>query len=163
MFKCNQKKSWFFLLTTGILATKSTKASIPYFSSAKQVLWKKAAISPHWMFFKIRMVLVIASCGKKKYNVRFLVWCARVAVCNCLLVLSGRLLVVCGRFLVVCSSLLVVCSCLLIVWGGLWSFAVGLWWFVLVCGDLWSVLVVVCFSNYLLCSMYSYQLLLCNY
>ena len=149
MFKCNQKKSWFFLLTTGILATKSTKSSIHYFACSKQVLWKKAAISPHWlpMFFKIGIVLVIASFGKKKYNVRFLVWCARVAVCNCLLVVSGRLLVVCGRFLVVCSSLLVVCGCLLIVCGGLWSFAFGLWWFVPVCGDLWSFLVFVSFSN----------------
>ena len=67
----------------------------------------------HWMFFKIGVFLVINGCGKKKRNVRFLVWCAGMVVCGCLLIVSGGLLVVCDRLL----SLLVVC-------GRLWSLPV---------------------------------------
>ena len=77
-------------------------------------------------FFKIEVSLVITGCRKKKQNIRFSVWCAGVAICGCLLVVTIRLLVVCSRLsclLVVCGSLLVVCGCL--------------WWFV----------VVFCFSN----------------
>ena len=65
----------------------------------------------HWMFLKIGVFLVINGCGKKKRNVRFLVWCAGMVVCGCLLVVSGGLLVVCDR---------------------LWSFAGGLWSFMVV-------------------------------
>ena len=57
---------------------------------------------------KIEVFLVITGCGKKKRNVRFLVWWEGVAVCGPLLVVSVRLLVV---------GLLVVC-------GGLWSLPV---------------------------------------
>ena len=45
----------------------------------------------------------------------------------------GRLLVVCGNLLVFCGRLLVVCSRFLVVWG---SLAGGLWSFVVVCGGL---------------------------
>ena len=65
-------------------------------------------------FFKIRVFLAISGCGKKKRNVRFLVWCVGVAVCGHLLVVSVRLLVVCSCLLVVCGRWLVVC-------GRLWS------------------------------------------
>ena len=92
------------------------------------------------MFFKISVILVIIGCGKKG-NVRFLVWCAGVAICVCLLVVCGCLwsfasglwwlVVVCCWFVIVCGRLLVVC-------GRLWLFAGGLWLFV----------VVACFSNY---------------
>ena len=78
-----------------------------------------------WMF------LVITGCRKKKRNVRFLVLCAWVAVCGCLLVISVCLLVVCSR--------------LLGIGGGFLPFAGGLWSFV---GGLWSFVVVACFSNY---------------
>ena len=67
------------------------------------------------MFFKIEVFLVITT---------FLVWCAGVAVCR--------------RLLVVSIGLLAVCSRLLVVYGRLWLLAVGLWSFV----------VGACFSNY---------------
>ena len=72
------------------------------------------------MFFKIGVFLVITGCEKKKQNFRILVWCARVAVCGRLLVVSVRLLVVYSRLFVIC--------------GGLWSFAGGFWSFVVVYG-----------------------------
>ena len=56
-----------------------------------------------------------------------LVWCAEVAICGRLLVVSVRLLVVCSRLLVVCHHL---------------------WWFVVVWGRLWPFVVVAWFSNY---------------
>ena len=81
------------------------------------------------------------------YRVRELVWCAGVAVCGCLLVVSvcllvvcSHLLVVCGCLLVVCGCLLVVCGCLLVVCGRLWLFTGGLWLFA---GGLWSLPVLV--------------------
>ena len=71
-------------------------------------------------------------CRKKKWKVRFLVRCVRVAVC--------------GHFLVVSIQLLKVCSHLLVVFGGLWSFSgdlwsflVGCWWFAVVCDRLLAV------------------------
>ena len=64
------------------------------------------------IFFKIGVFFVITGCGKKKWNVRFLVWCAGVAVCDRLVVVSVRLLVVCSRLLVVFGRL---------------------WWFLVVC------------------------------
>ena len=142
------------MLTAGILTTKPTKVSIHYFACFAQLLWKYEAIYPHWllMSFKIRVVLVITGCEKKKQNVSFLVWCASVVICGRLLVICGRLLVVGGRLLVVCSRLLVVCGHLLVVFGRLlvvcgrlWAFAVGLWSFA---GGLWSFVLVNCFSNY---------------
>ena len=84
-----------------------------------------------WLLFRIWVFLVITGCAKKKWNVKFLVWCAGVDVC-------GRLLVVVVRFLVVCSHLLVVCNLF-------WSFAGRL---LMVCGRLWSFVVVTCFSNF---------------
>ena len=65
-------------------------------------------------------------------NVKFLVWCAGVAVCGRLLVAGVRLLVVCSRMLVVCGSL--------------WSFVAGFWWLMKVCGGLWCFAVVAYFS-----------------
>ena len=59
------------------------------------------------MFFKIEVFLVITT---------FLVWCAGMAVCR--------------RLLVVSIGLLAVCSRLLVVYGRLWLFAVGFWSFV---------------------------------
>ena len=100
------------------------------------------------MLFKIRIVLVTTGCGKKKQNVTFLVWSAKVAVCCHFLVVCGLLLVVSGRLLVVCNRLLVLCGPLLAVCGALWSLASGLWSFELVCGGLWSFFIVSCFTNY---------------
>ena len=88
------------------------------------------------MFFKIMVFLVISQCQKRKRNVRFLAWCAGVATCVYLLVVSVHLLVVCSLLLVVCGSLLVVCGHLLL-------FADGLWLFVVVCGSLWLLPVLV--------------------
>ena len=62
------------------------------------------------MFFKMWVFLVITGCGKKKRNVKFLIFCAEV--------------VVCGRLLIVSVSLMVVCSRLLLACGGLWSLSV---------------------------------------
>ena len=73
------------------------------------------------MLFKIKVVLVITGCRKKKWNVSFLVWYAGAAIFSCLLVVFSRLLVVCGHLLVVWSHLLVVCGCLLVVCGRLSS------------------------------------------
>ena len=81
------------------------------------------------MFLKIGVFLGITGCGKKKRNVRFLVWFAGVAVCGCLLVVSFSLLVVYNLFLVLCSRL--------------WSFASVFWWFVVLCGGLWLLPVLV--------------------
>ena len=149
MLKCNQKKSWFFLLTTGILITKSILlAPHRYCESKKQfplIDWLP-------MFYKTRIVLVITRCGKRKQIVNFLVCCARVAVCSRLLVVCGHLLVVCSRLLIVCGCLLVLCGRLLVVCGSLWSFAGWLCLFVHVCGSLLSFLIVACFSNYVLVS-----------
>ena len=75
------------------------------------------------MFFKIEVFLVITGCRKKKQNIRFSVWCAGVAICVCLLVVTIRLLVVRSRLWLFAGGLLVVCGCL--------------WWFA----------VVSCFSN----------------
>ena len=86
------------------------------------------------MFFKIGVVLVIIRCGKKKQNVRFLVF-------GCLLIVSVRLLVVCSRMLVICGRFWLVA-------GRLWSFMVACGRFFVVCGRLWWFLVVACFSNY---------------
>ena len=72
------------------------------------------------MFFKIEVFLVITGCRKKKQNIRFLVWCAGVVICGCLLVVTIRLLVVCSR--------------LWLFAGGLRWFVSGLWLFVMVCG-----------------------------
>ena len=88
------------------------------------------------MFFKIRVFLVITRCGKKKRNMRLLVWCAGVAVYGCLLVVSVCLLVVCSRllvvsvrFLAVCGGLLVVCGCLRVICGRLSSLPVLKLWY----------------------------------
>ena len=147
----------FFLLTTGILITKSILLTPHRYCESKKQF-------PHidWlpMFYKTRIVLVITRCGKRKQNVSFLVWCARVAVCSRLLVVCGHLLVACSRLLIVCGCLLVLCGRLLVVCGSLWSFAGWLCLFVLVCGSLFvlvcgsllSFLIVACFSNYVLVS-----------
>ena len=109
----------------------------------------KRQFSPCWlpMFFEIRLVLVITRCGKKKRNVSFLFWCARLTFC-------GRLGRVCVRLLEVCVSLPLVCGHLRSFIGRLWSFAGGLWslagvlWsFVLVCRSLWSLPVLVTTMN----------------
>ena len=72
------------------------------------------------------------------YRVRELVWCAGVAVYNCLLVVSVRLLVFCSHLFVVCGRL---CSFA----GGLWSFVMVCGGLLVVCGRLWWFAVVVCF------------------
>ena len=59
-----------------------------------------------------------------------------LVVCSCLLVVCGRLVVVCGCLLVLCGHLLVVCGRLLVVCDRLCSF-------VMVCGGLWSLPVLV--------------------
>ena len=110
--------------------------------------WKKVVfIYIKSMFFKISVILVIIGCGKKG-NVRFLVWCAGVAICVRFLVVYGCLwsfasgwwwlVIVCWWFVVVCGHLLVVCGRLRLFAGGLWSFA----------GGLLSLVTVACFSKY---------------
>ena len=54
---------------------------------------------------------------------------------------------VCGCFLVVCGRLLVVCGHLMLVCGGLLWLGVVYWWFMVVCGGLWSLPVLVIMSS----------------
>ena len=76
------------------------------------------------MSFKIVVFFVIIWCGKKAWNVRYLVWCTEVFVCS-RLVVSVCFLVVFSRFLVYCGRLwsFVVVSCVsnygfLVLFGG---------------------------------------------
>ena len=82
-----------FLSDPPLIKTLRFTSTYPLFGTGKSI------------FFKIRVFFVITGCGKKKWNVRFLVWCVGVAVCDRLVLVSVRLLVVCSRlwwFLVVC-------------------------------------------------------------